>query len=76
MIKNSDLLVNYMIKEGCTHYETEICMLALYGLDNIEIGKKLFKSDYTIRNHLIRILVKLKVETRPKLLFKLLTMFN
>lgn len=52
--------------EALTDREVAILSLVADGLDNREIGKRLILSDKTVRNHLSRIYLKLKVANRAQ----------
>jgi DNA-binding CsgD family transcriptional regulator len=49
---------------GLSAREAEILNLLAHGLSNKEIGGKLDLSPFTVKNHLARIYVKLRVRSR------------
>ena len=51
---------------GLSPREREILPMVAEGLDNKEIGKKLFISEKTVKNHLTSIFQKLGVEDRTQ----------
>jgi DNA-binding CsgD family transcriptional regulator len=58
-----------MQRSGITQREEEICALVTKGLTNIEIGKELGISRYTVMNHLNKVYRKIGVPTRTRLSF-------
>jgi DNA-binding NarL/FixJ family response regulator len=49
---------------GLTARELEVLDLLARGVDNQEIGRSLFLSQHTVKNHVSSILLKLQVENR------------
>ena len=59
-------------KNRLTKRETEIAWLVVEGFTNKEIAVELNLSTHTVKNHLVRTYVKLKVDNRVKLMNKML----
>lgn len=59
-----------------TPRESEIIKLILKGHTNKEIGEELFISHHTVNEHLKRIFRKLNVNSRIKLIYKIVADFN
>ncbi|MFB7140422.1 MULTISPECIES: helix-turn-helix transcriptional regulator [unclassified Bacillus (in: firmicutes)] len=60
------------IKELLTNREFEILHLLVKGFSNIQIGKELFISNKTVKNHVANILMKLDVQDRLNAVIKVI----
>lgn len=59
--QRSDLIAGF---ERLTNRERDVLALLIQGLGNLEIGKKLSISEYTVKRHLLQVFVKMNVESR------------
>jgi DNA-binding CsgD family transcriptional regulator len=67
-----ELMHQQLKKLGLSRRESEVAGLVCEGLENKQIGKKLFISEYTVQNHLRSIYEKLNVKNRTTLARKVM----
>jgi DNA-binding NarL/FixJ family response regulator len=66
-IKNNDISIKNDDDFGLTDRERDICHLLAEGMNNKEIGEKLFISEGTVKNNITKILTKLELRDRTQL---------
>ena len=57
---------------GLTKRETEVLGLICEGLSNLDISSRLFISEYTVKDHIKKILSKMNLESRSGIIATLL----